>query len=121
MGDFTRFFDPAAEKYNKVAFKTDSLFNEPAPEPLVAFMIGGVSYSLECRTLATSRACQVLFLCVACSSLTRCFPPSRRTDFVGRWIFHVASAGSNLQEKVRRAKYYVGKKYLPPHVHFLCN
>ena len=43
MADFARFFDTAADKYDKVVFKTDSLFNEPAPEPVVAFLIGGVS------------------------------------------------------------------------------
>ena len=43
MTDFARFFDTAADKYDKVVFKTDSLFNEPAPEPVVAFLIGGVS------------------------------------------------------------------------------
>jgi hypothetical protein len=39
----TRFLETAQEIYDKVDFKSDALFNKPAPEPWVAFMIGGVS------------------------------------------------------------------------------
>jgi hypothetical protein len=52
----TRFLNSANKVYEKTAkeiynelvefnseFKSDSLFNKPAPEPLVALMIGGVS------------------------------------------------------------------------------
>jgi hypothetical protein len=46
MGEFTRYLETAAEKYDKVVFKTDAIFNEPAPEPYVAFIIGGVSHCL---------------------------------------------------------------------------
>ncbi len=33
----------ASDLYDQVSFKTDSLFNEPAPEYWVSFAIGGVS------------------------------------------------------------------------------
>jgi hypothetical protein len=39
----TRFLETAKEIYDQLEFKSDSLFNEPAPEPWVAFLIGGVS------------------------------------------------------------------------------
>jgi hypothetical protein len=33
---------PASEIYDTINFKTDKLYNEPAPEPWIAFMIGGI-------------------------------------------------------------------------------
>jgi hypothetical protein len=40
----SRFLESASELYEQVVFKTDSVFNEPAPEYWVSFLIGGVSY-----------------------------------------------------------------------------
>jgi hypothetical protein len=40
----TRYLKTASEIYDEVIFNTDALFNEPAPEPWVSFMIGGVSH-----------------------------------------------------------------------------
>lgn len=34
----------ASELYDQVTFKTDTLFNQPAPEYWVSFIIGGVSF-----------------------------------------------------------------------------
>ena len=42
-GHFARWLETASELYDQVAFKTDSVFNEPAPEYWVSFVIGGVS------------------------------------------------------------------------------
>jgi hypothetical protein len=39
-----RLLATASELYDQVIFKTDSLFNEPAPEYWVSFVIGGVSW-----------------------------------------------------------------------------
>ena len=38
-----RWLESAKDLYAQVDFNTDSLFNEPAPEYYVAFIIGGVS------------------------------------------------------------------------------
>jgi hypothetical protein len=33
---------PASEIYATLTFKTDKLYNQPAPEPWISFMIGGI-------------------------------------------------------------------------------
>ena len=38
-----RWLATASELYDQVVFNTDSIFNEPAPEYWVSFVIGGVS------------------------------------------------------------------------------
>ena len=42
-GHFDRFLETAGELYDQVVFNTNSVFNEPAPEYWVSFIIGGVS------------------------------------------------------------------------------
>ena len=37
-----RWLETASELYDQVEFKTDALFNQPAPEYWVSFIIGGV-------------------------------------------------------------------------------
>lgn len=43
MEEITRQLETAKSKYNDVDFKTDVFFNEKPPDPIVAFVIGGVS------------------------------------------------------------------------------
>jgi hypothetical protein len=43
----TRYMLSASEMYDQLEFNTSDLFNEPAPEPWVAFLIGGVSTCKE--------------------------------------------------------------------------
>ncbi len=45
MQELTRHLETAKEKYDSVVFNTDALFNKPAPDPIIAFAIGGVSLS----------------------------------------------------------------------------
>jgi hypothetical protein len=41
--DIDRWLETASELYDQVEFKTDSLFNRPAPGYKSSFIIGGVS------------------------------------------------------------------------------
>lgn len=43
MAECNRNFKTARELYDTIDFKTDALFNEPAPHPALAFVIGTVS------------------------------------------------------------------------------
>jgi hypothetical protein len=43
MEEITRQLETARDQYDKLSFNTNALFNEPAPKPVVAFAIGGVS------------------------------------------------------------------------------
>lgn len=47
MEEITRQLETAAEIYDGIVFNTDATFNKPAPEPVVAFAIGGVSLQFE--------------------------------------------------------------------------
>ena len=38
---------PASEVYETIEFKTNSLYNKPAPEPWIAFMIGGIFFAIS--------------------------------------------------------------------------
>ena len=42
-GHVARWLATASELYDQVVFNTNSVFNEPAPEYWVSFVIGGVS------------------------------------------------------------------------------
>jgi hypothetical protein len=42
-GLLLRRLETASDYYDLVVFKTDAVFNEPAPEYWIAFAIGGVS------------------------------------------------------------------------------
>ena len=43
MGAISRQLESAAAQYENLVFNTNSLFNKPAPDPIVALAIGGVS------------------------------------------------------------------------------
>lgn len=49
MEEITRSLETARDVYDRLYFNTDALFNEPAPDPIVSFVIGGVSGKWESR------------------------------------------------------------------------
>lgn len=67
-----RFLQRASDRYDEITFATDALYNGPAPEPWVAFMMGAVSFNrliipILLGSTTKSRLSQVKKLTRTCS------------------------------------------------------
>lgn len=89
MEEITRHLVTAKERYERVEFLTDSPFNKPAPDPSVAFVIGGVSCAQSLRNLSSAECCRWVLYYSQFSPLRLLYYQVLGLIGIGMWFYRI--------------------------------